>query len=133
MRLSALRALWDVPGVRFFSLQRGVLEEAEGQPFEDRLAQDGDFAVTASVVAELDLVIAVDTAVAHLAGALGRPLWLLLPKIADWRWLVDREDSPWYPTARLFRQETEGEWKPVVERVAAELAALVRFKELSTL
>jgi hypothetical protein len=79
-----------------------------------------DFADTAALIEQLDLVIAVDTAVAHLTGALGRPLWLLLPSTADWRWLTKRTDSPWYPSARLFRADTRG-WLPVVKRVRQAL------------
>ncbi len=82
-----------------------------------------DFADTAAVLERMDLVIAVDTAVAHLAGALARPLWVMLPFAADWRWLEDRTDSPWYPTARLFRQPGFGEWAPVIEAVRAALRA----------
>lgn len=81
-----------------------------------------DFADTAAVVSQLDLVISVDTSVAHLAGALARPVWVLLPFVPDWRWLLDREDSPWYPTARLFRQPKPGDWANVIERLDAELA-----------
>ena len=81
----------------------------------------GDFADTAAVIEQLDLVITVDTAVAHLAGALGRPVWILLPYGADWRWLQDRNDSPWYPTARLFRQSVMGDWQPVLDAVRAAL------------
>ena len=84
-----------------------------------------DFAETAALVSCLDLVITVDTSVAHLASALGRPTWILLAHVADWRWLLDREDSPWYPTARLFRQNENREYGSVVERVRGELAALV--------
>ena len=80
-----------------------------------------DFAETAAIMAQLDLVICVDTALAHLAGALGKPVWIMLPYAADWRWLVGREDSPWYPTARLFRQPAPGDWANVIARVAAEL------------
>lgn len=80
-----------------------------------------DFADTAALIDTLDLVITVDTAVAHVAGALGKPVWILLPKVADWRWLQDREDSPWYPTARLFRQPERGDWRSVVDRVNDEL------------
>ncbi len=82
----------------------------------------GDFGDTAAVIAQLDLVIAVDTAVAHLAGALGKPFWVLLPFAPDWRWLLGRDDSPWYPTARLFRQSSPGDWDGVIARVVAALA-----------
>lgn len=83
-----------------------------------------DLADTAALLARMDLVISIDTAVAHLAGAIGRPVWILLPSSPDWRWFPDREDSPWYPTARLFRQRRRGDWAEVVQRVAAALAAL---------
>jgi ADP-heptose:LPS heptosyltransferase len=69
----------------------------------------------------MDLVISVDTSLAHLSGALGRPTWVLLPEMPDWRWLRDREDSPWYPTMRLYRQTAAGDWNPVLARVAADL------------
>jgi ADP-heptose:LPS heptosyltransferase len=87
-----------------------------------------DFADTAAIMASLDLVISVDTAIAHLAGALGRPCWVLLPDfLTDWRWLTGRADSPWYPgTMRLFRQPTAGDWAPVIRDVAAALAPFVR-------
>jgi ADP-heptose:LPS heptosyltransferase len=87
----------------------------------ERLA---DLADTAAIIAMLDLVITIDTSVAHVAGALGKPMWVLLPFSADWRWLRDRSDSPWYPTARLFRQPAPGDWQSVVRRVAAALAEL---------
>ena len=77
-----------------------------------------DFSDTAAVLALCDLVITVDTSVAHLAGALGRPLWILLPFWPDWRWTLDRDASPWYPDARLFRQGADGDWDPVIERVS---------------
>ena len=80
-----------------------------------------DFADTAAVIDQLDLIITVDTALAHLAGAMGKPVWVLLPFVPDWRWMMERTDSPWYPTARLFRQTGPGEWDKVIERVAAEL------------
>jgi CTP:molybdopterin cytidylyltransferase MocA/Tfp pilus assembly protein PilF len=83
-----------------------------------------DFVDTASLILNLDLVISVDTAVAHLAGALGKPVWLLLPFTADWRWLVNRDDSPWYPTIRLFRQRRPGDWDKVLLRVTNELSRL---------
>lgn len=126
-----LKPLLAVPGVRFFGLQVG---EAAGQahgigsaPFEslaNELEDDRNrFVEAAAVVANLDLVITVDTALAHLAGALARPVWILLSFVPDWRWLLEREDSPWYPTARLFRQSALGAWRPVVNRVRDALAA----------
>jgi hypothetical protein len=80
-----------------------------------------DFADAAALIAELDLVVCADTAVAHLAGALGKPVWILLPYVADWRWLRKRKKSPWYPSARLFRQSVAGDWSDVIDRVTAEL------------
>src|SRR5258708_31239703 len=80
-----------------------------------------DFSDPAALVANLDLVISVDTSVAHLAGALGKPVWVLLPFIADWRWLLDRDDSPWYPTARLFRQDDSRQWDSACARLGAAL------------
>lgn len=87
-------------------------------------AEQTDFDETAALVAQLDLVICVDTAIAHLAGAMGKPVWLLLPFAPDWRWMLEREDSPWYPSMRLFRQRREGDWDEVLDRVAQALAAL---------
>jgi ADP-heptose:LPS heptosyltransferase len=84
-----------------------------------------DFADTAAVIDLLDLVITVDTSVAHLAGAMGKPVWILLPYNSDWRWLSDRDDSPWYPTARLFRQQILPSWAGVIARVRAALDDLV--------
>jgi ADP-heptose:LPS heptosyltransferase len=84
-----------------------------------------DFAETAGALANLDLVIAVDTAVAHVAGAMGKPAWMMLPLCPDWRWLLTRDhDSPWYPTLRLYRQRALGDWAGIIARVAADLAAL---------
>ena len=81
----------------------------------------GDFADTAALVELMDVVVTVDTSVAHLAGAMGKPVWILLPCNPDWRWLLDRADSPWYPTARLFRQPAVGDWTAVVRRLREEL------------
>ncbi|MGB6538336.1 MAG: tetratricopeptide repeat protein, partial [Xanthobacteraceae bacterium] len=127
--LPALAALADVPGVQFVSLHREVrAEHAQALREFGGMIQFGgelrDFADTAAVISELDLVISTDTAVAHLAGALGKPLWLLLMFSPDWRWLLEREDSPWYPTARLYRQTRIGDWPGVVERVRADLVRL---------
>lgn len=80
-----------------------------------------EFGNVAAIVANLDSVISIDSAVAHLAGALGKPVWILLNKGCDWRWFLEREDSPWYPTARLFRQTTPGQWQEVVNRIETEL------------
>jgi hypothetical protein len=85
---------------------------------------------TTAAIANLDLVITVDTALAHLAGATARPAWLMLRKVPDWRWLTDREDSPWYPTLRLFRQRVHGDWDEVVQRLHAALVR--RLKEPNT-
>ena len=125
--LAELAPLFALERVDFYSLQRGGPpgEVAySGFAFAGALPESGDFAETASALAHLDLVITVDTAVAHLAGALGLPVWILLPYVADWRWLLDREDSPWYPTARLFRQTPPQAWTSVVQRVAADLTTM---------
>jgi ADP-heptose:LPS heptosyltransferase len=87
----------------------------------DWTSELGDFADTAALVENLDLLITADTAVAHLAGAMGKRVWVLVPKAPDWRWMLEREDSPWYPTMRLFRQKSAGDWDEVFERVREEL------------
>ncbi|WP_312552796.1 tetratricopeptide repeat protein [Massilia sp.] len=130
--LASLAPLWSVPGVSFVSLQRGM----DGEPVEadgsrallDIGAEIADFADTAAIVEALDLVICVDTAVAHVAGALGKPCWVLLPAVhPDWRWLRGRSDSPWYPgVMRLYRQQHPGDWDHVVRAVAADLNTLAR-------
>ena len=118
------------PGVAFFSLQLGAAAEQaaalqdQGLTILDLALDKSNMAATAAKMAHLDLVISVDTAVAHLAGALGRRTWILLDHLPDWRWMLDRDDSPWYPTARLFRQQTRSDWAPVVAAVARELARL---------
>ena len=126
--LATLAPLWDVPGVNFFSLQKGQgEEEAQQAAAAGKLVALGneiaDFADTAAIVAQLDLLICVDTAAAHVAGALGKPCWVLLPKFGtDWRWLMDRTDSPWYPQGmRLFRQTDLSDWSATVEAVRAAL------------
>ena len=128
--LQSLAALVSLPGTSFVSLQREYREAdlpvLAGLPIARLDDVIRDFADTAAAIDRLDLVIAVDTAVAHLAGSLGKPLWLLLSHIQDWRWLCEREDSPWYRTARLFRQGSDGTWDPVIARVTEALAALAK-------
>jgi len=116
-----LAPLFDVPGVDWFSLQKtGPAPPAELR-LTDLMHEMADFADTAALIANLDLVIAVDTAVAHLAAALGRPVWLLDRFDSCWRWLTDRRDSPWYPTLRLYRQPRAGDWDAVLTEVARDL------------
>ena len=128
LSLDQLAPLASLPGVTFYSLQKGPpaaeLTPArawDGPPIIDSTSELIDFADTAALVANLDLVITCDTAVAHLAGGLGKPVWVLNRFDACWRWLADRADSPWYPSARLFRQKTPGAWSGVVEDVKSAL------------
>jgi tetratricopeptide (TPR) repeat protein len=127
--LEKLLVAFDAPGIGLFSLQDKVRDS-------DSIALEGaknmldfgadlrDFSDTAALISKMDLVITVDTAVAHLAGAMGKPVWILLAAHADWRWMENREDSPWYPSARLFRQRKPGDWDGVIHRVRQALAGL---------
>ena len=129
MALTRLAPLLRVPGFSFVSLQMGeaaaqIAELAPELRLFDAMDDITDFADTAALCANLDLVISVDTSVVHLAGALGRPVWILSRHDGCWRWLLDRDDSPWYPTARLFRQRVPGDWDEVVARVAQALFSL---------
>jgi ADP-heptose:LPS heptosyltransferase len=129
MSLEDLLPLTDLPGVTFYSLQKGpraadLAATGAGALIEDLSPRLDDFAVTAAVLMQVDLVVSVDTAVVHLAGAMGRPAFVLLPFAADWRWLRRREDSPWYPTLRLFRQEKPGDWRDVVRRLRSAIEDL---------
>jgi tetratricopeptide (TPR) repeat protein len=129
--LTAFAPLARVPGVTFYSLQKGTAVEQLRQPPAGMLLIDysgdlHDFTDTGALIMNLDLVISVDTAPVHVAGALARQVWTLLPFAPDWRWLRDREDSPWYPTMRLFRQPRLGDWEAVMEQVAKSLEGLVR-------
>jgi len=128
--LAALAPLFAVPGITWFSVQAGgAAAQLATTPAAHRvvpLPVGTALVDTSALIAELDLVISVDTGIAHLAGALARPTWLLLPYAPDWRWQLDREDSPWYPTLRLFRQPRPGDWPAVVQRVAAALQAAAR-------
>ena len=128
--LAALRSLFEVQNVYWVSLQKDdEANDLRTQGMASRLlalgGRLGDFSDTAAAMAHLDLIISPDTAVAHLAGAIGRPVWLILPHVAEWRWLMGRDDSPWYPTMRLFRQHTQGDWTEAVGRMVADLQEAV--------
>ena len=134
IRLEQFEPLARVPGVQLYSLQKGFGGEQIGQlasrfaivDLGSRLDETtGPFLDTAAVMKNLDLVISSDTSIPHLAGALGVPVWLATPFVPDWRWLLDRDDSPWYPSMRLFRQPNRGDWESVFRRMAAELQRLV--------
>ena len=121
----------DIPDLNFYSLQKGIASHElndipDSITVNDISSQLQDFADTAAVVEQLDLIITVDTSVAHLAGALGKQVWLLLCYNPDWRWLLNREDSPWYPTMRLFRQPNPGNWSAVFTRVHNTLLDLIQ-------
>lgn len=127
--LPSLAPLAAAKGITFYSLQKGTTAAQAARPpagmaLIDLTSELTDFADTAALIANLDLIITVDTAIAHLAGAMGKRTWVLLPFAADWRWMLARDDSPWYPTLRLFRQCAAGDWREVIDRVAAELVAL---------
>lgn len=131
--LTAMAPLWEVPGVRFFSLQKGRGEQdvarwQASQSLVDLAPRLHNFADTAAAISQMDLVISVDTAVAHLAGALGKRCWVLLPAfLTDWRWLEERTDSPWYPgVLRLFRQRRQSGWQAVMEDVRVALLQEVK-------
>ena len=114
----------------FYSLQKEkddlqIKPLSEEENFIDYTNEFNDFSDTAALIQNLDLIISVDTAVAHLAGALGKPVWILLPFVPDWRWLLNREDSPWYSTMRLFRQPSLGDWESVIAKVKGELLKLL--------
>jgi hypothetical protein len=130
-RLDTFLPLSRVPGVRLYSLQKGPAEsQIADSALRDAIVHLGpellDFSDTAAALAHLDLLVSVDTSVAHLAGAMARPVWVLLPPIPDWRWMLDREDSPWYPTVRLFRRAADQGWDAVMARVALQLREVGR-------
>ena len=126
--LRTLQKLWSIPGIAFVSLQKGsgeteAISPPPDQPILNLGSEIRDFGDTAAIISQLDLVISVDTAVVHVAGALGKKCWVLLPFIgSDWRWLADRQDSPWYPNAlRVFRQAEDDRWAATIDLVAQEL------------
>lgn len=132
--LERLMPLLDLPKVRFIGLQKGDGAEQPKKLGADALVPNigermRDFADTAAILQQLDLVISVDTSIVHLAGALGRPVWALIPYSPDWRWLYGRDDSPWYPSVRLFRQTTPRDWPEVIARVRAVLDSGVATSE----
>jgi hypothetical protein len=130
---TSLAPLMQIPSVSFVSLQKG-LSPSPGTPGEGRgeglaslldwTKDIHDFSDTAALMDNLDLIITVDTAVAHLAGAMGKPVWMLLPHVPDSRWMLDRSDSPWYPTMRLFRQPGSGDWETPVQQAVESLHRL---------
>ena len=128
LSLEELAPLFAIAGISFFSLQAGP-ERAELRPWSSRipsLHEEGACVLAdATTLKNTDLLITVDTMMAHLAGAMARPVWALLPYECDWRWMLEREDSPWYPTMRLFRQPRPGDWGSVVQRLQQALQELV--------
>ena len=131
IRLESFSALFKLPDCDFYSLQVGQPAEELAQiqskiEIVDLGRHLRNFADTAAIIDQLDLVISVDTAVAHLAGAMGKQIWTLVPAKPDWRWQLKRTDSPWYPTMRLFRQTKLGQWSDVITKVKSELALLTQ-------
>ena len=131
IRLAQLAPLAQFSGATFISLQKpfpaaDTAAAGEFHGLRDLSEELTDFEETAALVAQLDLVITVDTSMGHLAGALGRPAWIMLAKAPDWRWLLDRSDSPWYPTVRLFRQDAPGNWTALIAEAAAALGQRLR-------
>jgi tetratricopeptide (TPR) repeat protein len=129
--LSDFSQLAHFNNITFYSLQKGeaavqVKNPSKGLNLIDLTEKINDFSDTAAFIKNLDLIISVDTAVAHLAGAIGKPVWILLPFSPDWRWMLNREDSPWYLTMRLFRQSTPGNWNTVIAHIEKELGILIK-------
>ena len=123
--------LMELPNTRFFSFQKGgpekqIEERGLSLVIQDLSPHIRDFADTASMLQGMDLIITVDTSVAHLAGALAKPVWCMLPFAPDWRWQLQRDDSPWYPSMRLFRQTSPGDWGEVFQRVRIALRSFLQ-------
>ena len=128
--LAVYAPLAEMPGVRLITLQLGPgLNQIDQVSFRDRIERvdDGlrDWVDTAALMMNLDLVVSCDTSVPHLAGALARPTFIAIPSVACWRWLLDREDSPWYPTMRLFRRGADENWSNVFDRIAPAVSAMI--------
>ncbi len=134
--LADFAPLADIDGIQLYGLQKGngpkladmssdeIIAENLGEEFED-------FTDTAAAIENMDMVVSVDTAVLHLAGAMGKPVWALLPFAPDWRWMLKRQDTPWYPTMRLFRQKSPGCWPDVFDRVKNELQVLTEKQKVT--
>jgi tetratricopeptide (TPR) repeat protein len=138
MEFETLLPLLRAPGMTWISLQKGeAAEQLAALPGDlfvwDGSSHDRDLAETAALLATLDLVVTTDTCIAHLAGAMAKPVWILLPHLGDWRWMQQIETTPWYPTARLFRQRSPGDWPGVLERVAGELNELLTRQQWQTI
>jgi len=124
IRFDQLSPILKQPNIEFFNLQKGPAAQQAGNSSIAGLGSElQDFADTAALIEHLDLIITVDTAIAHLTGAMGRPTWVLLARVPDWRWLLDRTDSPWYPTLRLFRQRALNQWDDPIREVAQAMSA----------
>ncbi len=122
MTIAELSPVFATGGAQFYSLQKPATAiPPASDAIIDWTRELADFADTAALIDRMDLVISVDIAVAHLAGAMGKQVWIMLPFAADWRWMLNRDDSPWYPTIRLFRQRSIGDWGDVVRRVGEAL------------
>jgi ADP-heptose:LPS heptosyltransferase len=130
------RPLCDLDEIDFYGLQTGTpANEAQILIDNSNLLQNlgpelNSFTDTAAIISQLDLIITIDTATAHLAGAMGHKVWVLLPFAPDWRWFLERSDSPWYPSMRLFRQSEPGNWQPVISKVKRELEQLMHHNML---
>jgi hypothetical protein len=129
--LADFMPLANVAGIALLALQKGPKTGQAGEyygraPLINIGAEIDDYDDTMAILENLDLLVTVDTSVAHLAGAMGRPVWVMLPRAPDWRWLLGRSDTPWYPTMRLFRQQTARRWDDVVKAIANELAGYAR-------
>src|SRR3989344_1478676 len=126
IRFEKFKGLKEISGIKLYSLQKGeAVQELNDSEIVNLADEINDFADTAAIIENLDLVISVDTSAAHLAGAMGKSVWTLLSTVSDWRWLLDRRDSPWYSSMRLFRQKRLGEWDFVFDEVRRELGKII--------